>query len=161
MESLKSDVARLKSRLAAESGSESIFAFLLKEVSSGEPSEDYVKTLESTLASAEARINSLTDQVAQFASDPTVLANLQADSQARQDLSVLQTKLDRFEKLLGPDPGVGEEAAKLLQSVQDKQALVDTLERKLKENEMVRAPSFAPVIGRPLDRFQCCLLTHV
>ena len=139
MAALKSDVARLKARLAAEAGSEPLFTFLLREVGAGpDISADYVRGLETNLAEAEARVGALTGQVTALSADPALLSRLDSDSKARQELAVLQIKVAAFEKVLGTEPSLADDSVALVRRLQDKQVELETMERKLRENEMVR-----------------------
>lgn len=138
MGALKSDVARLKARLAAEAGSEPLFDFLLREVGAGpDVSSEYVRGLESKVAEAESRVGALAGQITAFSTDPTVLSRLESDSQIREELALSQAKLAAFERVLGPEPALAEDSAALVRRLQDKQAELETMERKLRENEMV------------------------
>lgn len=139
MGALKSDISRLKARLAAEAGSEPLFAFLLREVGAApEISADYVLGLESKLTETEARVSALNGQITALSTDPALLSRLEADSQGQQELAVLRVKLAAFEKVLGSEPALAEDSAALVRRLQDKQAELETVERKLRENETVR-----------------------
>ncbi|KAL7409085.1 BRE1 E3 ubiquitin ligase-domain-containing protein [Mrakia frigida] len=138
IETLHSEIRRLKAKIAASTGgSESLLDFLLSE---GEGDGrggtlSYVRSLESKLQSSESRINVLADQIAHVSADTTLSDALANESAARTALAEAQRRLESYEKVLGPDPSVGDDLARMGKKLEEKQEALRVMDLKVKENE--------------------------
>jgi hypothetical protein len=93
------------------------------------------------LRSSEARIGILANQIAQVSADTTLSDALVSESAARTALADAQRRLESYEKILGPDPSVGEDLARMAKQLEEKHEALRVMDLKVKENEAVSQPS--------------------
>ncbi|KAG8929829.1 E3 ubiquitin-protein ligase bre1 [Tulasnella sp. 418] len=100
---LTSEIKRLKSRLAATSGEEDLYAFL-----SGNSDENmsYVKQLRAKLSEAENRIRVLEDTQKAFSeANPDLQKYIHSEMEARQQYTKARELLDKYERTYGSTSG--------------------------------------------------------
>lgn len=96
-----------------------------------------------SLRSSESQINVLADQIAHVSADTTLSDALANESAARTALAEAQRRLEAYEKVLGPDPLVGEDLVRMGKKLEEKQEALRVMDLKVKENEVVSS-SFLP-----------------
>ena len=96
----------------------------------------YVRSLEGKLQSSESRINVLADQIAHVSADTTLAAALASETAARSALADAQSRLTAYEKVLGPDPTVGEDVGRMAKQLEAKQEQLRVMDLRIKENEV-------------------------
>lgn len=117
---LVSEVKRLKGCLAARDGSEGYLAFLRGE---GGIDGDYVKHLETKSQEAEKR-----------------LAEVSPDDQDRGDTAVLQSSLERLQRIIGTDPNMPDDVKALGTRLEHFEAENRKLQLQLEESAEVSQP---------------------
>lgn len=132
---MRSEVTRLRSKLAATAGEEDYLAFLLR---SGEAAiEDdisYVRDMEQRVRQLEAETNALKSQLAEAAQgSPDAQAAIAAETQTRMQLAQVQKTLADREALFQG----GTEVSQLAQQLEEKDKVIRRLELQVQEADAV------------------------
>ncbi|KAG8803279.1 hypothetical protein FRC16_006286 [Serendipita sp. 398] len=124
---LLSEVQRLKTRLAARGGEESLFTFLL-----GKPQDDsYARALEERLDMLQRSKDALESTLQQISKEnPDIASTILSEAEAREASMKLQARLDKLEAIYG--------AAALAGSTPEIQQLSEQLQLKEEELQKLR-----------------------
>ncbi|WVQ84645.1 E3 ubiquitin-protein ligase BRE1 [Cryptococcus sp. DSM 104549] len=137
---LVSEVRRLKGKLGAEHGSEGYLSFLAESGIDG----DYIKELESRVASSQDQVKALTSQLERVSTDP---ASAGAETQARAQLEGAWRKIAEYEKVLGPNATAAEDVRLLGEKLEEKEKERAGLALKLAEAEEATNALYTEVEG--------------
>ncbi|CAL1706865.1 unnamed protein product [Somion occarium] len=121
---LESEVTRLKTRLAAESGDEDLMTFLFQH---GAEEMSYVEDLRQKLRAAEDRATSLEQSLSFFQEEhPDVVQHMQREVEAKQELAEVSRQLKEYRSTLSSLPP-------------DLQSLTEQLKQKDEEIEQLKS----------------------
>ncbi|KAA1474225.1 hypothetical protein DENSPDRAFT_873258 [Dentipellis sp. KUC8613] len=132
---LTSEVARLKSLLAAKAGDEDLTAFFLRE-KSGDVS--YVDDLQRRLETAEQRAKALEDQLSWFDADsPDVVKHMRSEAEARQQLAEATKLLQQYKTTYGESSTLPPDMKQLTSQLERFEQELKTL--RLQDTQRVQA----------------------
>ena len=104
--------------------------------------KDTYRSPSSSHRSSESQINVLADQIAHVSADATLSDALANESAARTALAEAQRRLETYEKVLGPDPLIGNDLVRMGKKLEEKQEALRVMDLKVKENEAVSLSFF-------------------
>ncbi|PCH43601.1 BRE1-domain-containing protein [Wolfiporia cocos MD-104 SS10] len=133
---LESEVARLKTRLAANAHDEDLMAFFFKD--SAEDPNAYISDLRSRLSSAETRLNALEATMAQLQQEqPGSAKHIEAEAELRGQLAALHKRLDEYQSIYGDSLSTTPEVQALSQQLKAKEDEIQRL--RLQEQQFLQA----------------------
>lgn len=132
---MRSEVTRLRSKMAATAGEEDYLTFLLRSTEGGEGEEvPYVRDLERRARELEVERDALQAQLAERAEGSIdAQSALEAETQARTQLADVQKKLAERDALFQG----GSEAAQLAHQLEEKDKAIKRLELQVQEADAV------------------------
>ncbi|WVF72955.1 E3 ubiquitin-protein ligase BRE1 [Kwoniella sp. CBS 6097] len=136
---LTSEVRRLKGKLAADQSAEGYLSFLKEDGVDG----DYIKSLETNIATAQDQITALTSQLQRVSES----AAAESEIQSRTELEGAKRALARYERVLGPNPEATEDVKQLAKRLEDAEKERKGLELKLSEAEAATNALYTEVEG--------------
>ncbi|KZT72126.1 hypothetical protein DAEQUDRAFT_705813 [Daedalea quercina L-15889] len=139
IELLRSEVMRLKSRLAAQSGDKDILWFVLRDDSEG--SRSYVDDLKDRLRAAEDRVAAL--EVTFFEQQSDRGEDLRAEADARIRLAAAERQLEKYRSLYGDASALPSDAASLLGRLEQKEHDFECLTLQLKQQQEAESTIYA------------------
>ncbi|KAJ3343497.1 E3 ubiquitin-protein ligase bre1 [Gonapodya sp. JEL0774] len=130
---LEAEVQRLRMSAAADAGDNSLFE--LCEKMTGD--EEALKHLQDRLAQREARITELTATLRAYEEATKDRNILQAQDQLRKEISLLQTKLQQYEDIVGPPSSLLNPAlpAELTGKLRTSEMRIKELEQQLEQSK--------------------------
>ncbi|KAH9839472.1 BRE1-domain-containing protein [Rhodofomes roseus] len=140
IEMLKSEVTRLRSRHAAQTGDEDLLHFILRGYS--EESKEYVDDIKERLRTAEARVAALEVTLSQRQQSDNA-GDLRHEVDARERLAAAEKELEKYRSVYGDTSALPPDVTSLLERLQQREHEFERLTLQLTQQQEAEASIYA------------------